>query len=182
MQYSVDQEELLAQLAETILDAFECIAHAARESLSQPVAHVDELLALNAQQSLNKIRNETRKSLSTLLLEPAIARVEVHWTDRNESERIYISRGSSAGIFPQGLQGRLVSYRAALGRLAEIPVGEIEEIILPEGRVLARIDERIQLHPRSDEAGWDSRDSAAEFAEWSVVVESLRRLIERAAR
>ena len=85
-------------------------------------------------------------------------------------------------MLPEDLQGRLVSYRAPLGRLAEIPAGETEEIVLPGGRRLAEIGERIQLHPRSDDAGWDSRDSDAEFVEWQVVIESLRRLIERAAR
>src|SRR2546423_901788 len=121
MPYSSGQEQVLAKLAETIIDAFESIARGARGALGQPSGYVDELLPPNAQQNLQRIRNDVRTSLSTLCLEPAIARVEVRWPDTDTPERIYISRGSSAGMLPQDLVGKLVSYRAPLGRLAEIP-------------------------------------------------------------
>ena len=139
MRYSADQEELLAKLAEAILDAFESIARAAEAALGLPLGSVDELLPAKAQQNLQQIRTETRISLSRLLREPAIARVSVHWPDTDTTEQIYISRGSSAGMLASL---RLVSYRAPLGRLAEIPAGETEEIVLPRGRRLVEIAKR----------------------------------------
>jgi hypothetical protein len=48
----------------------------------------------------------------------------------------------------------LVSYRAPLGRLAEIPARESEDILLPPGRRRsADVVQRIQLHPRLDDEG-----------------------------
>src|SRR5262249_24886149 len=109
MEYSPEQEELLAKLAEAILDAFDSITRAARTALGQPGGRVDELLPPAAQQNLQRIRSETRMSLEMLIREPAIARVEVQWPDSDTTEQIYVSRGSSTGMLPQDLLGKLVS-------------------------------------------------------------------------
>lgn len=182
MEYSLEQEEQLAKLAEAILDAFDSINRGARTALGQPSGRVGELLPPAAQQNLQRIRSETRMSLEMLLREPAIARVEVHWPDSDTSEQIYVCRGSSTGMMPEDLLGKLVSYRAPLGRLAEISAGDSETLVLPRGRRQATIRERIQLHPRWGDLGWDSRNSEAEFTDWELVIDSLRRLIDREAR
>jgi hypothetical protein len=71
-----------------------------------------------------------------------------------------------------------VSYRAALGRLAEIPAGEEDEIILPNRRRGARVRERVQLHPPLVSAGWDSRNNDFELVELQVTIDSIRRLLD----
>jgi hypothetical protein len=101
-----EREQLLADLAQKILDAFESIAQAARGALGQASGYVDELLPVNAQQHLQQMRSETRISLSRLLREPAIVRVEVRWQDRNATDRIYVCRGLSAGMTHQERTGR----------------------------------------------------------------------------
>ncbi|HVZ17150.1 MAG TPA: hypothetical protein VG897_08545, partial [Terriglobales bacterium] len=175
-----EQEGVLATIAEEILDAFSSISEAARLALIQPQGRVDELLSVEGQKSLFKVHSDVRDSLERLLREPAIARVVVDWQENGPEETIYVSRGSGGGSATANAQ--LVSYLAPLGRLAELSAGETEEIVLPKARRSASIRERFLLHPAQDEAGWDSKETEAESPDWRVVIESLRKLISRAAR
>jgi hypothetical protein len=179
MQEAVAQENVLATIAEEILDAFSSISEGARLALSQPQGRVDELLSVEGQRFQFKARSDVRDSLERTFREPAIARVVVHWEENGE-EILYVSRGSGGGLARPN--ARLVSYLAPLGRLAELSAGDTEEIALPNARRSASIRERFLLHPTQDESGWDSRDTEAEFTDWRVVIASLRKLIARAAR
>ena len=175
------QEGVLTTIAEEILDALSSISEGARLALSQPQGRVDELLLVEGQRSQFKVRSDVRESLERLLREPAIARVVVHWEEDVSEETIYISRGSGGGSATPN--ARLVSYLAPLGRLAELSAGGAEEIVFPKAvRRSALIRERFLLHPTQDEIGWDSKETEAEFPDWRVVIESLRKLISRAAR
>ena len=110
---------------------------------------------------------------SELLREPAIARVVVHWKENGHEETfIRVARFRSGGSVTPNAQ--LVSYLAPLGRLAELSVGDTEEIVLPKARRSASIRERFLLHPTQDETGWDSKETEAEFPDWRVVIESLK--------
>jgi hypothetical protein len=174
------QEGVLTTIAEEILDAFSSISEAARLALNQPQGRVDELLPVEGQKFLFKVHSDVRDSLERLLREPAIARVVVDWQENGPQETIYVSRGSGGGSATPN--ARLVSYLAPLGRLAELSAGETEEIVLPKARRSASIRERCLLHPTQDETGWDSTETEAEFPDWQVIIESLRKLIARAAR
>lgn len=174
------QENVLATIAEEILDAFSSISEGARLALSQPQGRVDELLPVEGQKFLFKVHSDVRNSLERLLREPAIARVVIHWEENGHEETIYVSRGSGGGSATPN--ARLVSYLAPLGRLAELSAGDSEEIVLPKTRRSASIRERFLLHPTQDETGWDSKETEAEFPDWRVVIESLRKLIARVAR
>jgi hypothetical protein len=66
-----------------------------------------------------------------------------------------------------------------MGRLAEIPAGESTRIVTSKGKRQAVVRERVQLHPRLEDAEWDSRSNEFEFVDWQVVVDSLRRLLKR---
>ena len=97
-------------------------------------------------------------------------------------EYLYICRASSAGIRPDELDGRLVSYRAPLGRLAEIPAGEEEVIRLPLGRREALVRCRLLVHPKLDDLGWDAVENTFDLLDHAVGVDSIRRLLEHARR
>src|SRR5262245_60628452 len=122
MQEATAQENVLATIAEEILNAFSSISEGARLALSQPQGRIDELLPVEGQRFLFKVHSDVRSSLERLLREPAIARVGVHWEQNGNEETIYVSRGSGGGSATPN--ARLVSYLAPLGRLAELSAGD----------------------------------------------------------
>jgi len=166
-------------LGELVLRAFDRISDHARGKLSGGVRpDGSSLLPEEARRNLSRILYEDRQALQTLQHEPSIARVEVTWLDTNAEEVLYVCRTSSAGICPDGLEGRLVSYRAALGRLAAIPAGKEVEIAIPRGERPALVRVRAELHPSHVAAGWDSIDNSFELIDWRVAIESIRRLLD----
>ena len=179
MPLSDQQKRVLVTLGELVLRAFDSISEHARSKLSGGVGPGGSPLLLEeARQKLLRILYEDRQALQTLQHEPSIARVEVTWLDTNEEEVLYVCRTSSAGIHPDGLEGRLVSYRAALGRLAAIPAGKEVEIALPRRERSALVRARAELHPSLIAAGWDSIDNSFELIDWHVAIESIRRLLD----
>jgi hypothetical protein len=170
----------LTALGEAVLQAFRLISNDAAGKLGERPTGVDSLLAENARAKLREIFGENRSALIALKREPTIARLEVEWLDTKKVEHLYVCRASSAGIRPDELDGRLVSYRAPLGRLAEIPAGEEQTIVLPAGRREALVRCRLLVHPRIDDSGWDAVDNAFELLDHVVGVDSIRRLIEHA--
>jgi hypothetical protein len=174
----------LVPIGVAVLKALETISKHVAESLGERVhsegAH--PLLGAESQVRLMSILNENRQALRALRREPAIARVEIEWIDTHEVEYLYICRASSAGVQPDRLDGKVVSYRAALGRLAEIPAGEEERIVLPMRRREALVRCRVLLHPRQDASGWDSIDNLFDFPTRHVGVDSIRRLLEHEKR
>jgi len=176
---STKQKEVLVTLGELVLRAFDSISEHARGKLSGGVRPGGSpLLPEEARRNLLRILYEDRQALQTLEHEPSIARVEVTWLDTNEEEVLYVCRTSSAGIRPGGLEGQLVSYRAALGRLAAIPAGKEVEVALPRGERPALVRVRAELHPSPIAAGWDSIDNSFELIDWHVAIESIRRLLD----
>ncbi len=121
MAYSLQQEGALAKLGQALLRAFESIAGEAKKQLAQTRSRTNPTLPDAARKNLEHINIENQTSLRDLAKEPSIARVEVQWSDTRAIEEIYVCRASSAGIFPADFEGRLVSYRSAMGRFAEIP-------------------------------------------------------------
>jgi hypothetical protein len=176
---SPEQTSTLADLGEAALRAFKLISQYVARQLGEREVSADPqpLLAPKAQMNLRGILSENRQALRSLRREPAIARLEVEWLDTNEVEHLYICRASSASVEPDGLDGRVVSYRAALGRLAEVPAGSVEQIFLPRGRRKARVRCRLLLHPSLDGVDWDSLDNAFELLDRTVGVDSILRLL-----
>jgi DNA polymerase III delta prime subunit len=165
-------------MGEMVLRAFVSISQHARRKLSGVDRSGDpSWLQEEARRNLGRILLDDRQALQTLQREPSIARVEVKWLDTNEEEVLYICRASSAGILPDGLEGRLVSYRAALGRLAAIPAGQEVEIALPRTERPALVRVRALLHPSFLADEWDSYDNSFELTDFRVAIESIRRLL-----
>ena len=178
MSISPDTQKHMESVAETTLATFETISTAARSSLSEPppapervLMSVNTFTSRNAVGALERILNENRMSLRSLLDEPAIARV-VATNDDGERRTYFVCRTSPVSMPTNAPQ--LASYRSPVGRLASLPVGE--EIQL-NGESL-EVVERALLRPVQNEQGWDSRNSVLESETYSAVtVESLRALL-----
>ena len=171
----------LESVAEDTLNAFDSIASAAKAGLaSRPSIPPEDRLATynaatdsGAAKSLKTIDSSIEASLRALMREPAISRVFVE--DSTGRRTIYyISRGSAIGVGDL----RLASYRAPVGRLASIPVGEEATIRVAGKDELFTVLGRVQLHPRLADTDWDSIDSIVEDEQSHVfTVESFRELL-----
>ncbi|GIW45306.1 MAG: hypothetical protein KatS3mg077_2588 [Candidatus Binatia bacterium] len=147
----------LRDVAEEILRAIEQIAHLARQKLEATrdlqqnvFANVNTFHSSAGLAELHRIRYENRIRLENLANEPAIARVLV--TGENEEDKTYyICRGAALSDIPN-----LASYRAPVGRLAALSVGETMDI--PGGETVT-VKEKTMLRPYREERRWDSRDN-----------------------
>jgi hypothetical protein len=164
----------IREIAAQTLDQFSRIAEAARVELGAPLAGAGVLASVNtltsdsAVRSLGRVSQANRESARILVAEPAIARVVVS-SGSGGRRTYYICRAAP----PAGVDG-LASYRAPLGRLAALPVGET--LSLPGGTY--EVLERAQLHPALVQSLWDSRGTVVEGRGFGpVTVESLRVLL-----
>mgnify|MGYP001616517393 CR=1 FL=1 len=180
MQLSQEQRVRLVELGEEILAALATVSDEVASKLKKPSDHRNALVTSEGRQNLASIQNEIRQSLQMLQAEPMVGRVFVEWkeTERLVQEVIYICRSSSAGVGSTLKSGRLASYRAPLGRLAELVVGDYEVIRLPKGEEREiRILERAAFRPLRDSEGWDAANSELAFLQWHVALQSVRRFL-----
>jgi hypothetical protein len=180
MAFSAEIKLHIEQIADDTLNRFEAIAEAAKRGLREGTSlRADSLASINTMTSsaavkkLDQISHESRESCEKLADEPAIARVVV--VDDQGQERIYyICRTSPVMGVPN-----LASYRAPVGRLASLGIGE--EFKLPNGTTV-EVLERARLRPILRQEGWDSRDTVVEAARYGpITIESLRALLTEAA-
>jgi DNA polymerase III delta prime subunit len=131
--------------------------------------------------ALQKIQAEQQSILTHSIQEPLVARVVVE-SAPGEVTTYYICRGAAAGVV-DNLGGRLASYRAHVGRLAELDIGE--ELEIPAGRnkrVNVRIVARGLFRPRKVASDWDAAEAQLDFAAstaWSLSELSLRAYLDR---
>lgn len=127
-----------------------------------------------AHANLAKISFQEKESLKILATEPVIARI-VATTDDGKEQVYYISRSTPISI--PGSQAKFASYRAPIGRLAAIPVGD--DIILEIGRGTQHFEviKRCKLRPKFDGGGWDSRDNTVEDYQNVITIPSFRNLL-----
>ena len=123
--------------------------------------------AVRALQNINKANEAAYQQLAE---EPAIARV-VAEDEGGRRDIFYFCRAD------QGLpQLRLISYRAPVGRLAALPVGE--EFLHSDGRILTVV-ERAGLSPSAaSTSSWDARTVFQSEEIRAVTIESLRELLK----
>lgn len=177
MDLTQQSKQYIEQVAKDTLDQFDTVATAAQTAIhNAPNLSTNALAAVNtltggaAVQRLGQISQENLKSYQILAREPAIARVAV-LDEKRQQQVYYICRTTPiTGV------SNLASYRAPVGRLASLPVGE--EFSLPNGDVVEVI-ERTQLRPSHQPAeGWDSRDTVIEADGLGLfTIESLRSLL-----
>ncbi len=180
MALTTESRQHIEQVAEDILGQLERTASAAKSKLSETaslttdvLAGVNTLTSGSTIQRLREIDSQNRASYELLSREPAIARVVVEDED-GERQIYYFCRGDQ-GMANLGV----ISYRAPIGRLASLPVGE--EFRRPDGRELYVL-ERSQLRPAAQADGWDSLDTMLEAEHFGpLTIESLRALLTEVA-
>jgi hypothetical protein len=177
MDLTPEAKQRVEGIADDALAQFEKVAQAAKDALARAavagagaLANVNTITDTSAIEKLAQISAANRASYYALAQEPAIARVVV--TDTSDKQTTYyICRATPISRVPN-----LASYRAPVGRLASLPVGE--EFSLPNG-TLVTVLERAQLRPVLTDQRWDSRDTVIEGDEFGpITVESLRALLE----
>ena len=172
----------LLEIAKQILDYFEKTAASARAGLGgsfgpsvSSLATVNTLTADRAMQNLTRISETRQRELRQLCDEPAIARVAV--LDDSQQERtIFIARAAADPTPGGGVLA--VSYRAPLGRLAAVPVGDEVEIKTPGGLRSFEVLERAALKPTQTADQWDSLNSVVHGPAYGpLTIVSLRALL-----
>lgn len=181
MELEQKEKKYIESVASETLEEFRVIAELAEKKLRElPVsgpeafASVNTLTGADAVHRLEGISQKNRQSYQTLANEPAISRVKV--VDEAGKERVYYFCRTTPVAGVKNLAG----YRAPVGRLASLPIGE--ELRLPDG-TLVEVVETDRLHPMSLADGWDSRDSTVRVGYTGpITIESFRALLEEANR
>lgn len=168
-QVATESLSMLSQVAEI------AIGQSKSKGLSlEAMAWTNTTSATQTAQALDEINLARMESSQVLAREPAVARVVV--LDEQDQQRVYyICRATPVS----GVPGLLASYKAPVGRLASLPVGD--SFRLPNGEVVEVI-ERTRLRPNKLADGWDSRDSVFEGGNIGpLTIESLRGLVRKAS-
>ena len=133
-------------------------------------ASVNTLNTAKAAQALADVNYANQESAQVLMREPAIARVVV-LTDSGDERVYYICRATPV----TGAPGFLASYKAPMGRLASLLVGD--EFQLPNGEMV-EVVERTRLRPAKKLDVWDSQESVFEGDKFGpFTIDSLRALL-----
>jgi hypothetical protein len=151
-------QDRLEEVSQTSLGFFEEVAAGARAQLeaarppsASNFAAINTLTADRALRALATIFEDRQRNLLQLCGEPAIARLIV--TDEaGKNQTIFVSRTTPQVVVKDAL---VVSYRAPMGRLAAMPVGQEHEIYTPRGARFFEVLERAVLKPTQDVEGWD---------------------------
>lgn len=165
--------------SEKVLVGLEAISDRARAELAR--GPVGSNMGFNAEASGNhlQILGQCRQSAHVISNEPALARVEVRWKDTGKVECFFMTRGSAAGIVPPALEGKLVSYKAGLGRLAEFAAGDDAEVRTDMGHRECQILNRALVNPLLIRGVWDARNNRLETLSQPLKPQSLLDLIEQ---
>lgn len=176
---NTDSNQYVEQVAGDVLAKFEKTSSTAKSKLDALASLTPAALAAGntfntpeTTHNLNEIYRQNRASYEMLAMEPAIARV-VTEDEHGERQTYYFCRGE------QGIPELMViSYRAPIGRLASLPVGE--DFLKPNGDTLSVL-ERTLLHPNATSSGWDSINNRIEAENFGpVTIESLREVLVKA--
>lgn len=181
MKKSTKQSDYLETTATEVLDVFEVVSAQVADALNNdPPLKRDLSESQNTFNEIaiyserNRIRNQRVADNYVLQKEPAIARVVVAG-DKGKLQIFYVCRASPPSPRIAGAKATFVSYRAPVGRLAAVPVGE--SLTLPMGDIEVR--ERALLRP-TNEGVWDSRDTVVETDDFGpLTIQSLRKLLAK---
>ena len=170
-----------SSLANEVLDTFAEAATVARTKLDAGVDAGGGLAGGNtftnqeAFRNLSESSRKTREGWAALVREPAISRLVIE--DEAGARRVlYIARKTGT-LLPSGKE--VANYDTALGRLAELDVGD--EATVQRGGVsrVFSLLEKTTLHPRVLEAGWDSTGNLHRYLEGGTFsIRSLRELLQ----
>lgn len=189
MPLTSEQKERLATLARQLIEGLRVVELAAETALREHRPPLGgEVLArgpnpmvegVGAARRLNSILQHNLHDLNRLREEPFVAHV-VAEDESGERQGFYFARGVPPPGEIRGLGGRLASYRAPLGALAELAPGTSRDLLLPnKRRARYTVLERVVLRPKSTAQGWDGLDDQI-VAEGSLVtLDSLRQFLSQ---
>lgn len=168
-------------LANEVLETFAEAATVARGKLGAAVDAGNGLAGGNtftgheAFRNLNESSRRTREGWLALAREPAISRLVIE--DEAGVQRVlYIARKTGTTL-PSGAQ--VANYDTALGRLAELNVGDEVTVSVAGTPQAFSLLEKTTLHPRILDAGWDSVGSLHLDLEGDAFsIRSLRELLQ----
>ncbi|NKA73553.1 DNA helicase UvrD [Ralstonia solanacearum] len=175
---SMEHSQRFAPLATEVVEKLDTVASTAQAWLANPHRlRIDALAAggntLHSDRparALDGVNQANEAAYRKLASEPAIARV-IAEDDDGHRTAYYFCRAEQ-GIADLGL----VSYRAPVGRLAALPVGE--EFVRPDGKALIVV-ERAQLRPSPIAGLWDAYTVVQLEDVPTITIESLRKLLEQ---
>lgn len=163
-------DESLTQF-KNVAESALAILHYDKKLNSDAFASINTFTSTAAIGQLDKINQENKDAARILASEPAIARVA--YVDENDKQGHYFFCRANQGMVNMGV----VSYRAPIGRLASLSVGD--EYKLPNGTIVEVI-ESARYRPFQAKDGWDSRDSVLEGEGFGpLTIDSLRTLLHK---
>ena len=168
-------------LANEVLDTFVEAAALARGKLDTAAdagggfAGGNTFTNQEAFRNLNESSRRTREGWLALAREPAISRLVIE--DESGAQRVlYIARKTGT-ILPSGTQ--VANYDTALGRLAELDVGDEATVPLAGAVQAFSLLEKTTLHPRMLDTGWDSTGNLhLDLEGGAFSIRSLRELLQ----
>ncbi|MDO8069250.1 ATP-binding domain-containing protein [Janthinobacterium sp. SUN206] len=168
-------------LAAEALTTFAEISEGATQKLATSVnisadsfASGNTLTGAQAYQNLNDIGQINREAWRELSGEPSIARLVLK-AESGQELVIYITRNISINL---ASNKQVASYKSAIGRLAELPVGEDASIVLQGRPQVFSVIEKTSFRPGMTDNGWDSLDSQYRHVDLGVFsIDSLRSLL-----
>ena len=170
-----------SELAKEVLDTFAEAATVARTKLDVAADAADGLAGGNTFTSQDAFRNlsessrKTREGWAALAREPAISRLVIE-DDAGSRRVLYIARKTGT-ILPSGKE--VANYDTALGRLAELDVGDEATVQRAGVSKAFSLLEKTTLHPRMLEAAWDSTGNLHfDLDGGTFSIRSLRDLLE----
>lgn len=140
-------------------------------SYANSFASGNSLTSVQANQNLENISQVNRDAWAALKREPSIARIVLE-DDEGGQRIVYIARKTS---LPLASGTEFASYGSPIGRLAEIPVGDVGNIVVRGQRQAYYLVEKTNLTPGMFEGEWDSTDNQYRHVDLGVFsIDSLR--------
>ena len=176
MKLSREVKKYVENVATEVIDAFEKVSAAAKQTLRRPptpasnaFASINTLTSAAAVRQYDEISRASHEARELLSREPAVARVIAEDGEGN-LRTIYICRAT-----PIQIDHQFASYRAPLGRLAALPIGA--SVTLPNAKSY-RLLQKALLHPSELKEGWDSQDTILSSDDIrTLTIESLRAVL-----
>ena len=175
------KEQHIHDISEETLATFSEISDKAKEGLKNlssigagALASVNTMTSANTVNNLNSINRQNSDAYERLQSEPAIARIVIEG-EGGEVQVLFISRST-----PVALDGsnQHASYNSPLGRLASLPVGDVETITLAGSSQEYTLVESSFLRPRLDHDGWDAPDTVFRHEQLGTqTIRSMRALL-----
>ena len=180
----MDRDTHLKEISKETLDVFDFVASEASKKLnasptdsSNSLASVNTMTGGSAVDNVARANKDSRASYQQLTKEPAIARIVVEDDDGNQSE-YYVCRATPLTVG----RVKLASYNSAVGRIAELSVGDEYQLRIDGENKEVAIVEKMNYKPVKLAGSWDSTPGIFDHIDLGVLtIESLKALLRAPA-